>query len=96
MFETCENCGGLRIPRRCPHCGTVNDGHTAVDGSSACPQAGDVSICLYCSGVAIFTEHSLRVLDDAEFNEVMADPEMQQAIQVIAQMRAEGEIPPCR
>lgn len=38
----------LNDPSACPNCGKVMDAATAVDGSGAVPQEGDVSVCLYC------------------------------------------------
>lgn len=95
MPEVCENCGGPVIPRQCPHCGALTDGHTAVDGSDSCPSPGDTSICLYCSGISIFTEDTLRKTTDEEWRQIMGDEDTQRGLAVIAAMRAAGEVPPC-
>lgn len=97
MFETCERCGQPIIPRHCPHCGALIDGHTAVDLSDACPVPEKaVCICIYCSGISIFTKASMRIPTDEEWREAMNDPYMQKAIAAVALMREEGKIPPCR
>lgn len=40
----------------CPSCGNVLDGATEVHGSDASPPGeGDLSICVYCSALSVFT-----------------------------------------
>lgn len=49
----------------CPHCGRVNDTHSAVRSPE--PQAGDIGICWKCQGLAIMTPLGfLRAPRDAE------------------------------
>lgn len=39
----------------CPTCGNVNDAATCVEGEHS-PSPGDVSVCLYCAAILIFTD----------------------------------------
>lgn len=91
FFEVCEDCGQPIIPRYCLGCGMLIDAHTQV---AVCPEPGDVSICLYCSQVAIYTQSGLRWPTDAEHDQIMADPKMQKAIWAAAEWRRRGT-PPC-
>lgn len=44
-------------PTRCPACDADHDAHTALDGpDGARPKAGDVSVCLYCAAVLVYTD----------------------------------------
>ena len=43
----------VRVPGAvCPTCKKVVDGASAADGVKATPKQGDLSICIYCAGVA--------------------------------------------
>lgn len=46
---------------RCPWCGKAHDRATDPADESIKPKAGDVSICVHCSRVALYTGHGLRV-----------------------------------
>lgn len=60
--------------RRCPHCLSVNSAssnavHPDADRSGKPPVPGDISICLYCGGLAVFKKSMmLRRLEPAEYN----------------------------
>lgn len=94
FFETCETCGKPVVPRYCPACGTLIDGHTEVHLEDVCPAPGDVSVCVYCCAVSVFTETSLRTPDLKELDEILADPEMQKAIYAVQELwRQRGGAP---
>lgn len=90
FFEFCETCGGPIIPRYCLGCGILVDGHTQVDGKPICPKPGDISICLYCSQVTIFTVSGLRWPTDEEHDEIMANPQTSKGIAAVVEMRRRG------
>ena len=79
----------------CPSCGAKVDGHTAVGHEDVDPDPGDVSICLYCSGISIYTPLGLREVTDEEWHSIMAQEDVQKALAAIAAVRAQGGIPPC-
>lgn len=93
MFETCKNCGTAVIPRRCLACGTLIDAHRAADLSGNCPKTGDVSVCLYCVNIAIFTNTGLRELTADERESVLADEELNRAVIAVREMHEQGLIP---
>lgn len=45
---------------RCFDCNEKLDGFTATDDDAPIPEAGAVSVCLYCGAVAIFTGNGLE------------------------------------
>lgn len=55
----------FELPRTCPHCQTVVDAHTALDGLRA-PADGDLSICWYCAKPSILEGRGLRLLTAEE------------------------------
>lgn len=79
----------------CPSCGAKVDGHSAIGHGEVDPDPGDVSICLYCSGLSIYTPYGLRVTTDEEWRSIMAQDDVQKALAAIAAVRAKGDIPPC-
>lgn len=79
----------------CPHCGAKVDDHASIGEGDVDPEPGHVSICLHCSGLAIFTPLGLRVCTDEEWRSIMAQDDVQKAIAAIAAVRAQGGIPPC-
>jgi len=93
----CEECGKIMFPRHCPHCGVMVDAELPVEGEHrhAEPEVS-VSICVFCSGLSIFTENDLRLPTDAEWREAMAQPDTQLAVATLMYMRARGQIPRAR
>jgi hypothetical protein len=68
----------------CLNCGQTLDGATSLETDNA-PRAGDLSICIYCSHVAMFIEGgNLRELDDDERKEAFADNRVTRLIMDIA------------
>lgn len=60
----------------CPYCGTSLDGAMNVDGPNA-PDPGDVTVCLYCAGLAVFTDNlGLRFPTDAELERWTVNPDV--------------------
>lgn len=61
----------IRLPARaCPRCAQVLD---ALDGHSAAPRPGDVTLCAYCGAVLVFAEGmALRLMTPAEFRAACA------------------------
>ena len=59
----------------CPYCSKENDAATpAGTDAEAVPGPGDVSVCFYCGGIAVFTETGLRKPTDAERADLLEDP----------------------
>ncbi|HWG80564.1 MAG TPA: hypothetical protein VN681_12360 [Stellaceae bacterium] len=66
----------LPAPCRCPHCGAVLDGASAVNdaGDFAAPSFGDISVCFACGGLVVFdTEMRLDKLAPALLMRLGAD-----------------------
>lgn len=74
---------------RCPHCKSLLDGYTAVEGK-AVPETGSISVCIYCSRVNIFlvidNVVSLRPATAAEMQEFKTNKKLWAAIQAIGEM----------
>lgn len=68
----------------CPWCLSVNDDAAELPAGSSRPQIGDVSVCLYCGGLAVFTDDALgkRKPTDVELTTYAAMPEVQRAVAV--------------
>ena len=82
----------MNTMRTCPQCGYRVDSESRVygEGRDTGYKAGDVSICLYCSAVNIFTADGLlRVPDAAELDET----NVQNALTRWLVFRAAGKIP---
>lgn len=70
-------------PVTCLGCGQQLTGRRAIDSTESEDIAGDVSICLYCSTVAIYapdTEGGLRAPTDAERFAIEVDDAIQAAV----------------
>ena len=77
----------------CRSCGKELSGAFAINGINA-PKDGDVSICVYCGCVSIFTDGScFREPTDEEINELMDQPEFGAALRLVLQhiRQHEGE-----
>lgn len=71
----------------CPYCRRDNDLVTGVgDARGTTPHEGAVSVCIVCAGVGIFTGEGYEVRPPTaeELREVMADPEIREAIAFVA------------
>lgn len=62
----------------CPWCGKVTDGLAQVTdtGRPAPPSPGDLSLCITCAGLAIFTAEGQRRATPAERAQLLRDPEV--------------------
>ena len=73
----------LTAENKCPRCGKVNDRLSDLLGD-AIPKPGDISICIQCGHVSIFTEGlQLREPNSLESVDILADQRIrvhQQAI----------------
>lgn len=93
----CQVCGKTMIERHCPHCGAMVDDHLPVNGVHVHPTPEqDLSICVFCSGLSIFTEDGLRVTTEEEWKAAMSSPEAQAALEALGFLRARGRIPNAR
>jgi hypothetical protein len=64
----------------CPHCGRPLDAHGDTPGErdDKAPRPGDVSVCMKCGGVMIFTEGlGLRIATPEEMRVIDRDPKIQ-------------------
>jgi len=73
----------------CPHCGKVNDCHTAADKSDATPQDGDTAICIGCGNWSVFEHESLRFPTAPEWDAILDDPECMKVERAWKRMNAE-------
>lgn len=83
--------------RRCPQCSSVCDADTGLETTKT-PSPGDVSICLYCSGISIFVDNgayspTLRRATDDELEELLRDPLIRNAAYAIGSARKRGLVP---
>lgn len=71
----------------CPYCDHDNNAATSVDSpdSKILPGKGDVSICLYCANIAVFTGDGFAVRrpTEAEHNFLMADEQIARAVALV-------------
>ncbi len=74
----------------CPYCGAGNDMSTETLRDRKPPKPGDVSVCAYCAGLAVFTEAGLRLPTAAELEEFNRDPAVQRAVGVVHKLIEEG------
>lgn len=69
----------------CSSCNSHTDAATCVDGKSL-PSPGDVSICLYCGHIAVFSDDMiLRPLTSEEMHEVAGNKAILQAQSIRAE-----------
>lgn len=68
--------------RRCPACSAVVDAATAMDGSDASPAPGDVTVCLYCARVLIFTADGLRLPTFEEIEQLAGNEDLVRAVAI--------------
>lgn len=73
----------------CPQCGHVNDAATHLNAEPMTPAAGDVSICLYCSAVCVFTGegYAVRLPTAAELAEFMSTQQIIDALATLLEFR---------
>ena len=99
MAEYIDCLCGDRVPKRhCPQCGSPNEAHSCINDigvEHTHPEAGDVSICLYCSALMIYTEDSLRDPSREEYLALMRNEEIRRILASLSYLRANGDIPPC-
>lgn len=72
----------------CPNCGHRLN-RTSVPGpDDPVPQAGDVTVCLYCSHLMVFAEDmSLRAPNDAELIELAGRPDILRVMQFVREFQ---------
>ena len=74
--------------QKCPDCGMGNDAHTFTGHGLARPDPGDVSVCLYCSQINVFTDKlTLRPATRAEAFVLFQDPDVRRAVAATVQVR---------
>jgi hypothetical protein len=77
---------------RCPGCGYSTDAVSQITGDApgAEPEIGDATICLNCAHVMIFTAFGTRSANAAELADVLAVPDL---VDAIAWIHRRGFIP---
>lgn len=74
----------------CPHCGCKQEVHGSLE-SDFSPAPGDISVCWRCVGVSEYDfDLSLRLLSDEKWIEVMSSPELQKALLMVRQAKAQS------
>lgn len=71
-----------QLDATCPHCGKGNDTSQPV-GRPVLPSVGDVSICIECGGLSIFTATVPRKPDAGELEALLADRRIVEAMSAI-------------
>lgn len=64
----------------CPHCGKLNDDHWNSSGQRSHPIPGDVSLCVYCGKLGIFTQDGIRKPTEDETRNLYQEPAVQRAL----------------
>jgi hypothetical protein len=67
----------------CHRCGAINDAATPVDQSDRTPKPGDAMLCIACGALAVYTEDSTRAPTAPEMKELLADPEIRNAVRAM-------------
>jgi hypothetical protein len=79
-----------RAPAPCPYCGRVTDADSQFPtDEDAVPGPGDVSVCFYCAGIALYTETGFRKPTDEERAELLDEPDVIATAAAILGYRAE-------
>lgn len=76
----------MRITNRdmtCVLCGARNDAATGPERADV-PDIGDVCLCFSCGGISIFTLKGTRVPTATELIDILKDPVITEAVEVIA------------
>lgn len=73
----------------CPYCHAHNECFTGMRKGLGAPGKGDVSICLGCSGVALFTGVGIEVRKPTmeEKHVLFCDPSVQNGIRIVNHLR---------
>jgi hypothetical protein len=71
------------MANKCTNCGTKLDAVSQVDSEDGDPRDGDVSICLYCGHLMIFSDIGVRNLTDTEMIELAGNPELLNAMEFV-------------
>lgn len=66
----------------CPYCGRFNESHINMDDPNARPVKGDISVCLYCARVSVYT-FSLRKPTKEEAQILAKDTHLTKTIEMI-------------
>lgn len=78
----------------CPVCHSHNDGHQSMSGDDSVPGDGDLSICVYCGTINMYTIKGrvvrLRSLTPEEAKEAMKSPELVRAVQFVRHLTLKG------
>jgi hypothetical protein len=81
----------------CERCGADLDDATAADGSDDTPGPGDVSACLYCGNLTVFTGVGLarRQPSADELTELIAEPDVARVLAAIMRTATDALRAPC-
>lgn len=76
-----------RMPETtCPVCGKILDGASTMS-SGGRPKGGDISVCIYCARVLVFTDTlELRKPTPAEYTTFMQMPEVRRTVSAVKQV----------
>lgn len=72
---------------RCPVCHREQEFAAGTEGNLERPTRGAVMLCWYCKGIGIYDESfpgNTRLPSGDELAEIMADPSVRKALQVIS------------
>lgn len=70
----------------CPSCRQILEGEAAPDTTYREPKAGDMTACLYCAEILVFTDdRRLREATPAELLHAMMSPQIRATVQRIIQ-----------
>lgn len=80
----------MHSPLHCRTCGSKVDDFTPVGDDDAVPEAGNVSVCLYCGTLSIYTGEglNLRMPTPEEMAEMAEDEDLQRTVKQV--MAASG------
>lgn len=75
--------------QRCPACGHAVNAAADVGGEQHAPKPGDVSVCIYCAELLVFTEDSLRLPTQGEMADFRRTPRIMRAKAAVISMLRE-------
>lgn len=75
------------LPDECPHCAEAMDG---LEGPADGPSAGDITICMRCAGIAVFTDQmTLRKPTTGELVTLLREPDLQRVVDAIHRLNSD-------
>jgi hypothetical protein len=91
LFET----NAVRVSKcQCPQCGKQLDAASSVDGVTAIPKKGDISLCFYCGEILEYDENCvLTYITQEVIDELKKDNTYEEIVDIQRRIRLKGNTP---